>query len=270
MAPVVGLSPEAWKDEGNSKLTAGDDTGALECYTRGIEAAQEATQKKLLSVLHCNRAQAFLRIGSLAQALNDCEIALEQDPTNGKAYWRGASTALKLERPMQAVTLCRKGLEVLGDSDSLNALLEEAHAQLKSSTDVLEETPDEERSERPAGPGVLEGGNTVTARDLALRGASLLERYQGAFEAVRDEDDVLRARRLFEGCLKEDPDNETALLGLGDILDNGLGVAPDKHGAAKLWHRAQQLGSDAARVKLSLQAIDTWAVMARKAALEGR
>lgn len=245
--------PDIWKSEGNSRLTAGDDAGAAQCYTRGIDAAnQVGVAGKLLSQLHANRAQAFIKLGRLPEAIEDCRTAIRSDASNAKAYWRGANAALKLEQPAVAADLCEQGIKAVGDSLGLAALLDEARERLQVSA---------EKSQIKEAP---QGASLITGQDLANRGAAMLSRYKASpTEGTRDIEDAQGARRLFERALAEDPGNETALLGLGDILDEGLGVERDPQRAGQFWLQAQERGSRKAQVKLSLQGLSSWAVMAR-------
>ncbi|CAE8688544.1 unnamed protein product [Polarella glacialis] len=247
-----------WKVEGNSRLTAGDDAGALDSYTRGIEAASQAgISGKLLSQLHTNRAQAHIRLGSFAEALKDSEVAFASDPSNGKAYWRGATAALRLDNAEEAAAICMRGIRAVGDSAGLAGLLEDARSRLSQGGEP----------QRCKDPEVCDNAPSV-AQELADRAAGLLEIYLQADSACRSDDDARRSMRLFQACLKEDPNNESALIGLGDIFEDGLGGAVQDSTAAKqLWLQAAKAGSQRAQMKLCLQALGSWSVTTRQQAL---
>eukprot|EP00747_Dinoflagellata_sp_TGD_P199956 gnl/TRDRNA2_/TRDRNA2_73293_c0_seq1.p1 gnl/TRDRNA2_/TRDRNA2_73293_c0~~gnl/TRDRNA2_/TRDRNA2_73293_c0_seq1.p1 ORF type:complete len:227 (-),score=42.29 gnl/TRDRNA2_/TRDRNA2_73293_c0_seq1:69-662(-) len=102
---------EQWKLEGNASLKAGDHEAALECYAQGISAAAgEQEVEVLLSQLHSNRAHVFLLLGRPAEAIEECHSALKQDDHNQKAYWRGATAALRHGHPEAAAFFCRSGI----------------------------------------------------------------------------------------------------------------------------------------------------------------
>eukprot|EP00445_Apocalathium_hangoei_P086542 CAMPEP_0204207248 /NCGR_PEP_ID=MMETSP0361-20130328/71629_1 /ASSEMBLY_ACC=CAM_ASM_000343 /TAXON_ID=268821 /ORGANISM="Scrippsiella Hangoei, Strain SHTV-5" /LENGTH=144 /DNA_ID=CAMNT_0051170805 /DNA_START=26 /DNA_END=457 /DNA_ORIENTATION=+ len=132
-APVVArVSAEACKLEGNAKLIAGEDRAASDCYEQGIQAAicEGLSGGRLLSQLRSGKAQALLRLGDAEAAFKCCAEAVANDPLNGKAYWRGATAAMKLDRPKKAAEFCRQGLAAVGESAALRGLLEEAEDAL--------------------------------------------------------------------------------------------------------------------------------------------
>jgi tetratricopeptide (TPR) repeat protein len=285
--------PDIWKSEGNARLTAGDNAGAVESYTRGIDAAQQAGIKgKLLSQLHSNRAQALIKLGRASEALEDCEAAVASDTSNAKAYWRGASAALKLNQPATAAEICKRGIRLVGDSLGLQSLLEEAEEKMvaqesgaadeEAAADPAAKDPQDAASEGRLSNG--QNGNAgskaigqsapanwavATAQELADSGMGMLRRYKQMEEANRDEEDARGAKRLFERALAEDPHNETALLGLGEIFDEGIGVPREPVRAGQFWLKAQEGGSRKAQIKLCLQGLDSWAMMVRAQALSG-
>lgn len=286
--------PDIWKSEGNARLTAGDDEGATQSYTRGIEAARQAgVAGKVLGQLHANRAQALMRLSRPAEAMEDCEAAVTADPANAKAYWRGGSAALKINQPATAADFCRRGMAIVGESTSLRSLLDEAEEKIKelSAEDEHARNVDtalattiadgEKRIAVPSGTNepthaaAADGGTigqttqqftAVSGQDLADRGLEMLNRYKDA-ELNRDEEDARGAKRFFERALVEDPGNETALLGLGDIYDGGLGVSRDPLKGGRFWLQAQEGGSRKAQIKLCVQGLDSWAVMVRAQAM---
>jgi len=224
-----------------------------------------------LSQLHSNRAQARSKLGEFEQAIEDCEAAIKSDRNNAKAYWRGANAAMKIGRPTVAADLCKRGLESVGDSLDLRAMLDEAEAAAKSGGSAATEgaalAPASAQQKEKA---PLDLQQVVSTTDLADRGETLLERYRRSAEGERDEDDVIRARRIFEKVLLQDRKNETALLGLGEILDDGLGCEKDPGRATQLWMVAMNAGSTKAQLKMALQGLGSWALTLRAQALDHR
>ncbi|CAK0809898.1 unnamed protein product [Prorocentrum cordatum] len=124
------------KEDGNAKLKAGDKDGALAMYTQGItEAQREITDfpggniddikplQTLLTQLFSNRAHVLIQMGRPQDAIEDCHQAVAVDSQNSKAYWRGASAALKIDEHEVAAEFVRKGLTAVDVNDS-KALVE--------------------------------------------------------------------------------------------------------------------------------------------------
>jgi len=111
-------NPLQWKDDGNSKLNAGDALAAEELYTKGIESAGE-----LLSQLYSNRAQARAQLGKDSDAVADCRVAISYNPQNAKPYWQAAVSSLRLNQCEDAVDFCESALVVLPKHRELSQLL---------------------------------------------------------------------------------------------------------------------------------------------------
>lgn len=77
------LDPDSLKIEGNAHYEARNYIAAVDSYTRGITAAKE-----LLVTLFANRAAVYLKLFKFNAALQDCEAALELDPSHAKAAAR--------------------------------------------------------------------------------------------------------------------------------------------------------------------------------------
>lgn len=110
-----------WKENGNSKLRAGDALAAEELYSNGIESARE-----LLSQLYSNRAQARAQLGKDSDAVADCRMAISYNPRNAKPYWRAAMSSLCLRQCEDAVGFCESGLVALPQQQELTLLLKRA------------------------------------------------------------------------------------------------------------------------------------------------
>eukprot|EP00419_Tripos_fusus_P004120 CAMPEP_0172673788 /NCGR_PEP_ID=MMETSP1074-20121228/12368_1 /TAXON_ID=2916 /ORGANISM="Ceratium fusus, Strain PA161109" /LENGTH=532 /DNA_ID=CAMNT_0013491141 /DNA_START=53 /DNA_END=1648 /DNA_ORIENTATION=- len=86
------------KKQGNERYDAGDYEAAAELYSSGIKVLPS-------SVLHSNRAAAYIMLGWWQQALRDIKAALRKDPGNTKALERQARTYLALDRLDDALTI---------------------------------------------------------------------------------------------------------------------------------------------------------------------
>mmetsp|Transcript_66045 Transcript_66045/g.153415 ORF Transcript_66045/g.153415 Transcript_66045/m.153415 type:complete len:326 (+) Transcript_66045:54-1031(+) len=284
--------PNIWKTDGNTKLTEGDYKGALQSYTRGIDAAAEVgLEGYVLSQLFSNRAQAHAKLSNFDMAVEDCEAAIRNDRTNAKAYWRGANAAMKLGSLAVSVDLCTRGIDAVGDSLGLQTMLDEAKARMATAeaaaaqagasgesgnAEAEEDSPGVQDLATPAAARqgkerpVTDLQQVIPTQELADRGATLLERYKRTEESDRDEDDVVRARRIFEKVLIQERKNETALIGLGEILNEGLGCNKDTARANQLWMIAVNAGSVKAQIKVALQGLNSWALTLRAQALDNR
>eukprot|EP00435_Cladocopium_sp_Y103_P025474 s1096_g6.t1 len=231
-----------FKVEGNTKLTSGDLTAAVESYSCGIALCRKLKiSGKPLGQLYVNRAQARARLEQHELALQDAEAGLLEDSENGRGFWRAASSAMSLERYDHCAALCMRGIKVLGDSAALEGMLEEAKSRM--------ETPTESSTATEFEKGAEATSVNAVAEELAQRAVSLLQSYQ---REPSNKEDLQRAVKLFQATLQEDPQNEEALIGLGDILDAGMGDIPKNQDAAKkLWLQAVNHGSQRAQVKLS-------------------
>jgi len=87
--PAVEEQAEALKlkKQGNDLYASGDYEGSLEFYSTAIKQAPS-------SILHANRAAAYMMLGWWDQAARDTKIALRKDPNNEKARERHGKVLL--------------------------------------------------------------------------------------------------------------------------------------------------------------------------------
>jgi len=78
------------KKRGNDLYQSGDYEAAVEFYTTAIKTASS-------SVLHSNRAAAYMMLGWWDQALRDTKVALRKDPNNEKALERQGKVQLAMD-----------------------------------------------------------------------------------------------------------------------------------------------------------------------------
>lgn len=79
------------------RCRAGDYAAALDAYTRAIANGSAAGAD--LSVLHSNRAAAQTKLGDWGAALRDCDLGIEHDKSNIKAFVRRLAAKAVLEYP---------------------------------------------------------------------------------------------------------------------------------------------------------------------------
>ncbi|XP_024540503.1 tetratricopeptide repeat protein 4 homolog [Selaginella moellendorffii] len=123
------------REQGNACVKKGKSgyKDAVDCYTRAIE--QRIDDPLQNSVLFANRAHVNLLLGNYRRALNDAEQAIELNPTNVKAYFRGSKAALELDLLERASQLCTKALDVEPHNLELRNLKDQAETRLKRSNE---------------------------------------------------------------------------------------------------------------------------------------
>ena len=97
-AAATAKAVTALKDAGNASYKGGDYVAAAAKYTEALGIAPSAT-------LLLNRAAAYTQLSRWEEAAEDCAEARKLDPSNAKAYVRGAGAALKLGRIDDAASL---------------------------------------------------------------------------------------------------------------------------------------------------------------------
>ncbi|KAJ3289933.1 hypothetical protein HK104_007120 [Borealophlyctis nickersoniae] len=124
-----------FKNQGNDCFKEGPRKykDALEYYTKGLQA--KSNDKKLNSVLYCNRAAVNLELKNYRRVLNDCAEALRCDIKNIKAYFRSAKALYALERMEEALDCCDLGLKV----DPKNKALQGEREKIVKRKQALEE-----------------------------------------------------------------------------------------------------------------------------------
>ena len=98
------------REKGNSLYTSKDYAGAVSAYTQGIDLLPRSSSTTLSTML-TNRAAAQFMRGDYSSASEDCTRAISFDPTNPKAYTRGAKASLCLGNPEEAIRLYHKAIE---------------------------------------------------------------------------------------------------------------------------------------------------------------
>lgn len=271
-----------WKETGNTQLKAGDHTSAIESYTKGIELANGGA---LRSQLFGNRAQVSLLLGKDEDAISDSELAIADDINNAKAYWRGASAAMHLQKYEVAKDFCERGLAIASDNTALLNLLKQADRQLAV-----------RREDKPSGecPICLQsldnGAAQVTLSckhtfhqecvfELKSHGATQLcpicravgcravdiHSYktidhgltlyirsiaQNDMQGPADGTAAMDAAKIFQDILDADGDAVIAARVLGCLYDTGAGVTQNQAKACELWDRAAALGDERAQFLL--------------------
>ncbi|KAL3676038.1 hypothetical protein R1sor_025986 [Riccia sorocarpa] len=114
------------KEEGNAFLKKGKKhyTDAIDCYTRAIKT--NLKDPGMNSVLYGNRAQVNLLLGNYGRAVDDADEAIKLNPSNIKAYYRGAKAALALKLWPKVAELCSEGLKLEPENKELQSMRKQA------------------------------------------------------------------------------------------------------------------------------------------------
>lgn len=116
-----------WKDKGNQFFKVGNNSSAIQCYTKGLQGVQEGVvaDVALIKVLYSNRSAAYVRYGKPEEALKDAEEALKLDPHWGKAYGRKGKALFDLGKFDLALEAYEEGLAIDKGNGTLRAGIEE-------------------------------------------------------------------------------------------------------------------------------------------------
>jgi len=93
------------KNDGNELMKDGQFNEAIQKYT-------EAVLLHKSPIFYCNRAAAYSKIERHQESINDCQIALQLDPTYSKAYGRMGLAYSCLNKYAEARDAYRKALEL--------------------------------------------------------------------------------------------------------------------------------------------------------------
>jgi len=111
-AAALRAQAEGHKKRGNERLkdnTKSAAREAMECFTTGLEV--RCSDNVLNAQLYSNRAHVRILLRQFVEAVDDCRKAIECDPKNMKAYWRGAKASMHLDLCKNAISFCEAGLQ---------------------------------------------------------------------------------------------------------------------------------------------------------------
>ncbi|CAK9092563.1 unnamed protein product, partial [Durusdinium trenchii] len=110
------LAEEATRDAAPELRKKGNDLFEAEDYEGAVEQYSAALKKAPSSVLHANRAAAYMMLGWWQQALRDCKAALRKDPDNLKALQRQGRVLLAMD-DLEAAKAVVEDLELRGPKE---------------------------------------------------------------------------------------------------------------------------------------------------------
>ncbi|KAM7451218.1 Tetratricopeptide repeat protein 4 [Porites harrisoni] len=215
---------EVYKNEGNDEYNKGTFSNAIDYYTDGIK--MNCKDKELNAKLHSNRAAAHLYLGNYTEALNDAKIAVSLQPSFLKAFGRGASACVQLNKFNEAIRWCDKGLAIDPNNDRLLELRNRAERDQKNMEDNQEEEKTCTKPTHAAGADIstrnridnLEDrlgdgkahGNSESAHDSSRLDYLIKRRIEILKEDICNRSPEEREKAIYQNI----PDYEKALEGL--------------------------------------------------------
>ena len=95
-----------WKAKGNAALSSGNNTEAIDCYTKAI------TLDGSQHVFYSNRSAAYLSNDQASQALEDADACIKIKSDWAKGYARKAAALHKLQQYPEAINAYEEGLKI--------------------------------------------------------------------------------------------------------------------------------------------------------------
>ena len=112
--------PESIKEAGNKAFMAKNFDEAIKCYTVAIEITLEQPNH----VYYANRANAQLELHNYEECINDCNSAIEIEPSYTKSYYRKAKALYGQNKLKDALTVIEKAQEMDPANSDIQQLLE--------------------------------------------------------------------------------------------------------------------------------------------------
>eukprot|EP00927_Polykrikos_kofoidii_P000032 TRINITY_DN10015_c0_g1_i12.p1 TRINITY_DN10015_c0_g1~~TRINITY_DN10015_c0_g1_i12.p1 ORF type:complete len:1536 (+),score=338.32 TRINITY_DN10015_c0_g1_i12:699-5306(+) len=114
---------EKGKDKGNSLFAQGSVAEAVRCFSKClwlVDGGHVAdVPRDLVSILHSNRAFAYVKLQRWAEAEDDCTVALDLNDQSTKARFRRALARTELGRHEAALEDCERVIRDMPDSPGL-------------------------------------------------------------------------------------------------------------------------------------------------------
>jgi len=157
---------EAHKKRGNDRLKDGSKGAAREaqeCFTAGLE--ERCQDPVLIGQLLGNRAHVRMLLRHFVEAVDDCRKAIEVDPGNLKAYWRGAKASLHQDLFRNGIEFCEAGLRHNSEDGDLvkmkDACVDKLATQQRRKTELAALAP----SASSADPGDFNADEAMVVQD---------------------------------------------------------------------------------------------------------
>ncbi|KAJ1617533.1 hypothetical protein T492DRAFT_1099056 [Pavlovales sp. CCMP2436] len=201
--PAAPSPGEAEKAAGNAHFKGGDFLKAAACYTKAIKADPAN------HVLYSNRAQAFLKLNKVTNALKDADKCIELAPAFVKGYHRRALALVALERKPEAyeatltaveLDLSSKELVKLGIELRGKEFAAAVAAMRRAKADA--ENPPALADEKPAPPLAQKEAKSAPEKAAASEAAAPVERQRPS-KALVDLTPEEFASEIVRTCLSD-------------------------------------------------------------------
>lgn len=124
---------KSFREQGNEALKRGLLDDAIECYQRAM--LHGCDDDSVISLVHSNLAQAYLQKNDYTKCVDQCNLAIQRNKANIKAYYRAAVASEKLGLFAQGMTFSTQGLQVNKDNAELSHLLTKLEGLRQSQLD---------------------------------------------------------------------------------------------------------------------------------------
>ena len=119
------------KEEGNELFKKREYEQSISIYSQALELDPDADN--INSMLHSNRAAAYMSSSQYEKAVDDCNVSLKYDPNHTKVIIRRARCLMSLERYEEAVADFEKALQQDEGNRDLRKEVKKARLELKKS-----------------------------------------------------------------------------------------------------------------------------------------
>ena len=113
--------PDALKQAGNKAFDLKNYEEAVQQYTLAIEITIDNPSH----VYYANRANAYLELFKNEECINDCNMAIQIDPSYSKSYYRKAKALVNQQKLTDAMETMKQGIEVDPENESMKQFMEE-------------------------------------------------------------------------------------------------------------------------------------------------
>ena len=151
---------EEIKNRGRNSFQTGNFPEAEVLYTKGIEVSDvDELKGALLAILYSNRALARLNIGKVTEALEDSNLAIEQDSTYIKGFWRKGQALVALKKNKQALAAFENAQTIEPKNSQLKKEISKVEAKIEQEALLAEAEDDDDEP-----PAIIESDKEFLAR----------------------------------------------------------------------------------------------------------